>query len=173
MFCGLRFKFVFYQILWDLWGHFGLHLAPFLRKKPFRKSLQKKGPPCSKFPHYQRVRWLLETPPRMRASRTETIARARIQVRFQLELDLWFEFVSNLCPSLSWWQFEIEKLLENGCLSWLRLQEFRKQFEKMERTDIKTQCWRSDTPLGRSPANFPQADFAFSTTGFHSLKLNN
>ena len=44
---------------------------------------------------YPRVRWLLETPPRVRASRTETIARARIQVRFQLELELWLAFVSK------------------------------------------------------------------------------
>ena len=44
---------------------------------------------------YPRVRWLLGTPPRVRASRTETIARARIQVRFQLELELWLEFVSK------------------------------------------------------------------------------
>ena len=44
---------------------------------------------------YPRVRWLPETPPRVRTSRTETIARARILVRFQLELELWLAFVSN------------------------------------------------------------------------------
>ena len=75
--------------------------------------------------------------PRDAASRarfsTVTIARARIQDRFQLELELWLEFVSMF-------EFEIENLLEIGCLSWLRLQKFRKQFEKMERADIKTQC---------------------------------
>ena len=59
---------------------------------------------------------------------------------------------SNSCPSLSWLPFEIEKLLENGCLSWLRLQKFRKQFEKMERADIKTQCSWSDTPTGPRPS---------------------
>ena len=64
---------------------------------------------------------------------TVTIGRARIQARFQLELELWLEFVSKF-------EFEIENLLEIGCLSWLRLQKFRKQFEKMERADIKTQC---------------------------------
>ena len=76
--------------------------------------------------------------PRDAASRarfsTVTIARARIQARFQLELELWLEFVSKF-------EFEIENLLEIGCLNWLRLQKFRKQFEKMERADIKTQCW--------------------------------
>ena len=99
-----------------------------------------------KITDYPRVRWLLETPPRMRASRTETIARARIQVRFQLELELWLEFVSKF--ELIGIRNRIEKLLENGCLSWLqfdcksfennsklnwlRLQKFRKQFEKMK-----------------------------------------
>ena len=45
--------------------------------------------------NYPRVRWLPETPPRVRTSRTETIARARILVRFRLELELWLEFVSK------------------------------------------------------------------------------
>ena len=36
-----------------------------------------------------------------------------------------------------WVGFEVEKFLENGCLSWLRLQQFRKQFENMERVDVK------------------------------------
>ena len=79
----------------------------------------------------------------------------RICVRFQLELELWLEFVSKF--ELIGIRNRIEKLLENACLSWLRfdcksfennsklnwlrLQKFRKQFEKMERADIKTQCW--------------------------------
>ena len=45
--------------------------------------------------HYEGFQGLPETPPRVRASRTETIARARILVRFQLELELWLEFVSK------------------------------------------------------------------------------
>ena len=63
MFCWLRFKFVFYRILWFFWNHVKLHLAPFLRNKPFRKSLQKKETPYLKFKDYHRVRWLPETPP--------------------------------------------------------------------------------------------------------------
>ena len=45
--------------------------APFgtiFEKKPLRKSLQKKGTPHLKMAHYPRVRWLLGTPPRVRAS---------------------------------------------------------------------------------------------------------
>ena len=46
-------------------------------------------------PDYPHVRWLPETPPHVRTSRTETIARARILVRSQLELELWLEFGSK------------------------------------------------------------------------------
>ena len=38
--------------------------------KPFRKSLQKKGGPYSKFRNYERVRWLPGTPPRVRTIQT-------------------------------------------------------------------------------------------------------
>ena len=112
----------------------------FEKKKPFRKSFQKRRPPSLKFPHYQRVRWLPETPPLIILYKGRRLAgalnsnRIRVQVRFQLELEFDFSSSSNcgsnLCPSLSWLEFEIEKLLENCCLSWLRLQKFRKQFEK-------------------------------------------
>ena len=76
----------------------------------------------------------------------------RICVRFQLELELWLEFVSNF--ELIGIRNRIEKLLENGCLSWLRfdcksfennsklnwlrLQKFRKQFERMDRAHMKS-----------------------------------
>ena len=83
MFCGLRFKFVFYQIFWIFWGHSRHHLAHILRKKPFRKSLQKRGAPLLEI-------WPLSAcpmAPRDAASRarfsTVTIARARIIVRIR------------------------------------------------------------------------------------------
>ena len=34
--------------------------------------------------------------------------------------------------------FEMRKILGHCCLSWLRLQKFRKQFEQIERADIKS-----------------------------------
>ena len=131
------------------------------------------GPPHSKTTGHPRVRWLLETPPLIffnkghRLARAlleqKQLARARIQVRFQLELELCFEFVfdfssssscgSNSCPSLSWLEFEIEKLLENGCLSWLRLQKFRKQFEKMKGLISKLNAHDLTRRLGQGPAN--------------------
>ena len=109
-----------------------LHFAQFLRTNHSENRFKKRNPPLEN-------RTLSPCPmaPRDAASRarfsTVTIARARIQARFQLELELWLEFVSKF-------EFEIENLLEIGCLNWLRLQKFRKQFEKMERADIKTQC---------------------------------
>ena len=51
-----------------------------------------------------------ETPPRVRNSRTETIARARILVRIQLEFELLLEFVSKLLFGL----IAIEKNRKNG-----------------------------------------------------------
>ena len=73
--------------------------APFgtiFEQKPFRKSLQKKGLSNLKTSPYPRVRWLPETPPRVRTSRTETIVRARILVRIQLEFEWLLEFVFKL-----------------------------------------------------------------------------
>ena len=75
-------------------------------KKPYRTSLLENA----------RVRWLPDTPPRVRTSRTETIARARILVRIQLEFELLVEFVSELLFEL----IAIEKV------------------EKLERVDVKT-----------------------------------
>ena len=135
MFCGLRFKFVFYQILWDVWNNFGLHLAQFLRKNLSENRFKKRG-------------W------------RRRLACALLEQKQWKGLEFKFDFSSssncgsNSCPSLSWLQFEIEKLLENGCLSWLRLQKFRKQFEKNGRADIKTQCSWSDTPTGPRPGEF-------------------
>ena len=50
----------------------------------------------------------------------ETIARARNVVRIRVHAS------------------GFEKLLENGCLSWLRLQIFQKKIEKMKRVDVKS-----------------------------------
>ena len=125
----IRFCDIFEAILGSIWHHF-------LEKKPFRKSLQKMGPPHSKTPPHPRVRWLLETPPRVRASRTETMERARIQVRFQLELELWLEFVSK---------FELiairnRKIARKWLLELASIAKVSKTVRKNGRADIKTQC---------------------------------
>ena len=44
MFFRLHFKCHFWQDFLNFWSHFGVHLAPFFRKKLFRKWLRKKGP---------------------------------------------------------------------------------------------------------------------------------
>ena len=139
-FVSSSFFIRFYECFEAIWGSIWHH---FWEKNPSENRFKKGGPPLEND-------WLSPCPmaPGDAASRarfsTVTIARARIQARFQLELELWLEFVSKF-------EFEIENLLEIGCLNWLRLQKFRKQFEKMERADIKTQCSWSDTPTGPRP----------------------
>ncbi len=44
MFFRLHFKCHFWQDFLNFWSHFGVHLAPFSRKKLFRKWLRKKRP---------------------------------------------------------------------------------------------------------------------------------
>ena len=78
--------------------------------------------------------------PRDAASRarfsTVTIARAGIQVRFQLELELWLEFVSK---------FELigirnRKIARKWLLELASIAKVSKTIRKHERADIKTQC---------------------------------
>ena len=76
--------------------------------------------------------------PRDAASRTRfstvTIARARILVRFQLELELWLEFVSK---------FELiairnRKIARKWLLELASIAKVSKTIRKMERADIKS-----------------------------------
>ena len=70
MFCGFRSKFVFFETFFDFGCHLGVHLAPNLRKKPFRKSLQKIGAPSTQTGPYDHGPRLPDIPPRMRAFST-------------------------------------------------------------------------------------------------------
>ena len=116
MFCGLRFKLVFLDFV-TFWMPSGATFETIFEKNTVPKIAQKKGIPYLRIPPYPRVRWLPETPPRVRTSRRETIARARILVRVQLEFELLPEFVSKFLFEL----IAIEKI------------------ENMERVDVKTQ----------------------------------
>ena len=78
--------------------------------------------------------------PRDAASRarfsTVTIARARILVRFQLELELWLEFVSK---------FELiairnRKIARKWLLELASIAKVSKTIRKNERADIKSIC---------------------------------
>ena len=120
MFCWLRFKFVFYQILWPFLSHLGLHLTPFFRNRLFRKSLQKKGHPHLKTGPYPCVRWLPETPPLIILYKGRRLAGALNSVQFN---SIQAQFNSNSIPieleleMAVWVGFEIEKILEHGWLS--------------------------------------------------------
>mgnify|MGYP006863926203 CR=1 FL=1 len=150
------------------WGYFGLHLTPFLRKKPFQKSLQKKGPPKWKqvIMHMSRgsqrgrlllffikadasrARWTVtEFEFKFDFSSSSNSISARVRIVVRICVQVWVDCNSkskNCSKMAAWVGFDCKSFENNSKLSWLRLQKFRKQFEKMERADIKTQCSLSD-----------------------------
>ena len=159
MFCWLRFKFVFYRILWPFWSHLGLHLAPFFRKKPFRKSLQKKGASIWKRVTMggsrgsQRGRLLLFFI-KADASRARCLDNNNNKVKLnsiQIELrsgwglaEVWLEleFLLELAS--------IAKQIQNNSRNWKGLRSM-----KMVNVNIsKAHCWWSDTPTGPRPGEF-------------------
>ena len=95
----------------------GLHLALFLRKKTIPKIALKKGTPYLKIPPYPRVRWLPETPPRVRTFSSNNCSSSNC--------------CSNSCPWL-WFGKIARKLL----FCWFRLQMSQKMFEKVKRSDV-------------------------------------
>ena len=96
---------------------FGVPFGTNFEKKPFRKSFQKKVPPCFKLVTMTVARGSLTAPLACALLKQETIVRAQNIVRIRV-LAAGFE-----------------KLLENGCLSGLRLQMFQNKIEKMKRVD--------------------------------------
>ena len=73
---------------------FGVPLGTIFEKKSIPKIASKKGDPPLKNPSLSPCPMAPETQPRVRSSRTETVARARILVRIQVEFELLAEFVS-------------------------------------------------------------------------------
>ena len=147
MFCGLRFKFVFYQNVLHFLCHLRAHLAQFLRKNHSENRFKKRDPPT----------WKLHPIPVSDGSQRRRLACALLNSNNCPSSNC----CSNSCPSLRWLHFEIEKLLENGCLSWLLLQKFRKQFEKWKGLISKAHFWWSDTLVGQGPANFRLINITF------------
>ena len=130
MFCCLRFKFDFYQTLWPFWSHMGFRLTPFFRKKPFRKSLQKKGTPHLKNPGYGIVQGLPETPPLIILYKGRRLAGALNSVQFN---SIQAQFNSNSIQieleleMAVWVGFEVEKFLENCWLSLVSIGKVSKE----------------------------------------------
>ena len=162
MFCWLRSKFVFYQILWVLWGHLGVHLAPFFRKKPFRKSLQKMGAPIWKCRTMtgsrgsQRRRLLLFFI-KADASRARCLDNNNNKVKLnsiQIELrsgwglaEVWLEleFLLELAS--------IAKKIQNNSKNWKGLRSMKMVNVKIS----KAHCSWSDTPTGPRPGELANA----------------
>ena len=156
MFCWLRSKFVFYQISWAFWGHLGLHLAPFLRKQPFRKSIEKKRAPIWKWGTMsgsrgsQRGRLLLFFI-KAAASRARCLDNNNNKVKLnsiQIELrsgwglaEVWLEleFLLELAS--------IAKQIQNNSKNWKGLRSMKMVNVKIS----KAHCSWSDTPTGPRP----------------------
>ena len=149
MFCGLRFKFVFHQILWPFWGHLGLHLAPFFRKKPFRKSLQKKGSPTWKSQaifmsdgsQRRRLACALLNSNNSSSSNSSSIsARARIVARIRVQVWVDCNSKSKNCSKMAAWVGFDCKSFENNSKKWKGL------ISKLNVGDLTRR-------LGQGPAN--------------------
>ena len=144
MFCWLRFKFVFHQILWPFRGHLGLHLTPCFRKKPFRKSIQKRDPPYLKTGDYVNVQGLPETPPLIILYKGRRLAGALNSVQFN---SIQAQFNSNSIQieleleMAVWVGFEIEKILENGWLSLVSIGKVSKIIRKNGKGWCQKCCW--------------------------------
>ena len=156
MFCCLRFKFDFYQILWRFWSHLGLHLASFFRKKPVRNSIEKKGAPIWKLRTMdgsrgsQRSRLLLFFI-KADASRARCLDNNNNKVKLnsiQIELrsgwglaEVWLEleFLLELAS--------IAKKNQNNSKNWKGLRSMKMVNVKIS----KAHCSWSDTPTGPRP----------------------
>ena len=170
MFRWLRLKFVFirfcdlFEAIWgSIWHHFS-------EKNPSENRFKKRGPPtwkCLRIPvsdGSQRRRLLLFFI-KAAASRARWIQFNSIQFKLN-SIQIQFKSSSN------WkWLFELasksKKSLEIADWVWFQLEKFRKQFEKLERADVrnvadvkmaKAHYWWSDTLVGQGPANFQERE---------------
>ena len=135
MFCGLPLKCCF---LLDFHTFLKSFEAPFciiFPKKLFRKSLQKRRLPYLKFAHYQRVRRLPGTPPRVRITQTRNNSSSS-------------NCCSNSCPWL--W---LRKIARKWLFELIAIATVSKKIENMERADLKSTFLMIWHALGKGPAN--------------------
>ena len=133
----------------DFWSHLRLHLAPFLRKNHSENRFKQIGPP----------KWKSLPIPVSDGSQRRRLACALLNSNNCSS--------SNCCSNSNSSSNCCSNSCPNGCLSWLQLQLFQKQFEKMERADIKTQCWWSDTLVGQGPG-----ELNYSSMARHEVYVN-
>ena len=100
---GIWLKWSNFEMFFDCLCHLGFHKGQFW-EKTFRRPLQKRVPPWFKQVIMTTARCSLTAPLACALLKQETIARARTVVRILVHAS------------------GFEKLLGNGCLSWLRLQ---------------------------------------------------
>ena len=138
VFLFLRFSLIFDALWGSIWHQFW-------EKNRSENRSQKRVPPWLKQDPMTMARGSLATPLACALLKQETIARARNVVRIRVHGS------------------GFEKLLGNGCLSWLRLQMFQKQIEKMKRVDVLSRGLRplwSDTPWAEARRIFQDMSFS-------------
>ena len=123
MFCGLRFKCCFLSDFVTFLMPSGLHSAPFFRKKPFRKLLQKQKPP------------LLENEELSPCPRAPRDAASRAHNSNNCSS-------SNYCSNSNQYLFEL-----------IAIATVSKKIEKMEMVDVKTQFLVISTRIGQRPGD--------------------
>ena len=123
---------IFYKIFLTFGGHLGFHLASFVRKKHFRKYLQKKEPPTWKRVAIDMSGGSQRGRLACALLKQETTVRAQNVVRI-----CFHRFVSPKNRKC--------------CLNWLPLQMFQRNVRRNVMS--RAHCWWSDTPLAKGLAN--------------------
>ena len=121
----LHFKCHFWQDFLNFRGHFGVHLAPFCRKKNCSENgFEKRGPI-----HENKSLWTCPEAPREAASRAHfSNKKQQFQHKFQTLL------------------LELKSCARKCCFNWFALQCFQKCSKKWKDSMSKTHYWLSDTP---------------------------
>ena len=138
------------EIFFDFWCHLRFRLAPTLRKKTFRKSLQKKGAPLSQTSDYDHGPRLPDSPPRVRTCQTRNNSSSS-------------KCCSNSCPCL-WFRTIVRKLL----FELASIAHVSKKNRKIEKARCIIQrasplvIWHT---LGRGPANMDIRWFQIESQG--------
>ena len=118
------------------------HLAHISRKKPFRKSFQKKGAPLSQTTHYDRGPGLPDSPPRVRTPRTRNNSSSS-------------KCCSNSCPCLWFRKIARRWLFESSSIA-----KVSKNNAKMVKMKSRCQNPKGFAPgdltrPGQRPGEFP------------------
>ena len=143
----LRFSLIFDAIWGSIWHQLW-------EKNRSENRSKKRRPPRTQIRDYALARRLPDSPLACALLKQETIARARNVVRIRVHAS------------------GFEKLLENGCLSWLRLQMFQNKSKKWKGSMYYPEGFAPDdlTRPGQRPGEFSQFAVSHVFTILYSLR---